>query len=117
MANINTAAIVSAYEAGTSMRELANAHNISRQTVRRVLIDAGAYTNTTTEYATRRLDDGADLDTIASELGISRKALIQNLPHTKGLYGQDDATKNAKAIRRMRASLKGGKNSDNSRDR
>lgn len=106
MSNINTAAIVSAYEAGTSMTELSRMHQISRQTVRRVLIDAGAYANTTTVYAQSRLDAGAGLDEIASELGISRKALIQNLPHIRGLYGQSTATKNAKAIRAMRARRK-----------
>lgn len=106
MPDINTAAIVSAYEAGTSMTEISRAHRISRQTVRRILIDAGAYSNTTTVYAQSRLDAGAGLDEIASELGISRKALIQNLPHTRGLYGQSTATDNAKAIRAMRARRK-----------
>jgi predicted DNA-binding protein YlxM (UPF0122 family) len=106
MRDTNTAAIVSAYEAGTSMTEIARAHRISRQTVRRILIDAGAYANTNTVYAKRRLDEGADLDTIAAELEISRNALIQSLPHTRGLYGQQTATKNAKTIRAMRARRK-----------
>lgn len=106
MPDINTSAIVSAYEAGTSMTEISRAHHISRQTVRRILIDAGAYSNTTTVYAQRRLDENADLDTIAAELGITRGALIQNLPHSRGLYGQDTATKNAIAIRAMRARRK-----------
>lgn len=101
--DINTVAIVSAYEAGTSMTEIAHAHHISRQTVRRILIDAGAYANTTTVYAQRRMDEGADLDQIAGELKISRNALLQNLPHTRGLYNQSAATKNAKTIRAMRA--------------
>lgn len=103
MSDINTAAIVSAYEAGTSMTEIARAHHISRQTVRRILIDAGAYASTTTVYAQRRLDEGADLDTIAAELEISRNALLSSLPHTRGLYGQQTASQNAKAIRAMRA--------------
>lgn len=106
MPDINTASIVSAYETGASMTEIARAHHISRQTVRRILIDAGAYANTKTVYAKRRLEDGADLDTIAAELRITRNALLQNLPHTRGLYGQDTATKNAKAIRAMRARRK-----------
>lgn len=103
MQDINTAAIVSAYEAGASMEDIANTHNISCQTVRRVLIDAGAYANTTTIYAQRRLEEGADLDTIASELGITRKALISNLPHTKGIYNLGEkASLNAKRIRACR---------------
>ena len=110
MPDINTAAIVSAYEAGTSMTEIARAHNISRQKVRRILIDTGAYASPTTVYAQRRLDDGADLDTIAAELEISRNALISSLPHTRGLYGQQTATQNAKTIRAMRARRKELKN-------
>lgn len=109
MSDINIPALVSAYEAGTSMTEIARAHRISRQTVRRILIDAGSYSSTTTVYAQRRLDEGADLDTIAAELGITRNALIQSLPHTRGLYGQSTASKNAKTIRAMRARRKENK--------
>lgn len=39
-----------------------------------------------------------------------RNALISSLPHTRGLYGQDTATKNAKTIRAMRARRKELKN-------
>lgn len=106
MPDINIPALVSAYEAGASMTEIARAHHISRQTVRRILIDAGAYTNTTTIYAKRRLDEGASLDEIASEIGISRNGVLASLPHTKGLYGLSDPSKNAKRIRAMRARRK-----------
>ena len=102
MPDINTASIVSAYEAGTSMRELAHAHRIGLERVRRILIDAGAYANTTTIYAQRRLAEGASLDEIAAELGISRNGVLASLPHTKGLYGLSDPSKNAKRIRAMR---------------
>lgn len=102
MPDINTAAIVSAYEAGTSMTEIARAHNISRQTVRRILIDAGAYANSTTVYALSRLDAGAGLDEIAAELNISRNALISNLPHSKGVYRKANPSRIARNLRAMR---------------
>lgn len=102
MQDVNTNAIVTAYEAGTSMRELASAHHISLQRVRRILIDAGVYANSTTVYAQSRLAAGIGLDQIAEELGITRNALLSNLPHSKGLYGLSDATQNAKRIRAMR---------------
>lgn len=104
--DINVTSIVTAYEAGTSMREIAAAHHISKQLVRRILIDAGAYANTTTVYALSRLDAGASLDEIAAELGITRNAVISNLPHTKGVYGQSNPTANAARIRAFRARKK-----------
>ena len=106
MSDINIPSLVSAYEAGTSMRELALAHRISPQRVRRILIDAGAYTNTTTDYAQRRLAEHASLDEIAAELHISKNALLSNLPHTKGLYGGSNPSRNARRIRAMRARRK-----------
>lgn len=102
MADINIPALISEYDAGASMRELAAQHRISPQRVRRILIDAGVYTNTTTLYAQKRLEDGASLDQIAEELNISKNALLGNLPHTKGVYGQSNASANAKRIRALR---------------
>jgi hypothetical protein len=106
MPDINIPALVSAYEAGTSMRELAASHHISLQRVRRILIDAGAYANDKTVYAQRRLDENATLDEIAAELGITRNALLSNLPHTKGIYGSTTPTANATRIRAFRARKK-----------
>lgn len=109
MPDINIPALVSAYEAGTSMRELARAHHIGLERVRRILIDAGVYANATTIYAQRRLAEHASLDDIAAELGISRNGVLTSLPHTKGLYGLSDPSKNAKRIRAMRARRKENK--------
>lgn len=102
MANINVKSIVTAYEAGTSMRELASAHHTSLQRIRRILIDAGAYRTETTDYAERRLAEGASLDQIAQELSITKNAVIGHLPHSKGLYGLENPTRNAENIRAMR---------------
>ena len=102
MADINIPALISEYAAGASMRELAERHRISLQRVRRILIDNGAYSNATTIHAQKRLEDGASLAQIAEELNISKNALIGNLPHTKGVYGQSNASANAKRIRALR---------------
>lgn len=99
---IDTKKIVDDYCAGVSMKELGKAYRLSPQTIRRILIDAGAYANETTDYAMSRLEDGASLDQIASELGVTKNAVISNLPHSKGLYGLDDASANAKRIRACR---------------
>lgn len=102
MADINIHALISEYAAGASMRELAERHSISLQRVRRILIDNGSYANETTIHAMKRLEDGASLEQIAEELNISKNALIGNLPHTKGVYGQSNASENAKRIRAFR---------------
>lgn len=101
MMDVSTKSIVTAYEAGTSMRELASTHHTSLQRIRRILIDAGAYRSETTDYAERRLAEGASLDQIAQELSITRNALIGHLPHSKGLYGMENPSRNAIRIRAM----------------
>ncbi len=106
MPDVNVSSLISAYEAGTSMRVLASTYHISPYLVRRILFDAGVYANETTIYAKKRQNEGASLDEIAAELKVSRNAILSNLPHTKGRYGLSTPTQNAERIRRMREKRK-----------
>lgn len=66
------------FEAGTSMRDIAYTNKTTHQRIRRILLDDGAYETIETIYAKKQLEEGADLNTIAAELGMSRNEVISN---------------------------------------
>lgn len=87
---------------GQSIREIASAANVSRQVVRRVLIEAGLFESEISNQISRLAADGKSPDEIANMLEISRSAVNSYLPYSKGRYKTDAPTENALRIRKTR---------------
>ncbi len=99
---MTTEEIVARYQATESLRETAYAAKLSRQKVRRILITAGVWSSSRTDDIHRLMGEGKSTREIASELDMTENAVISYLPYTKGIYGADEPTENALAIRRWR---------------
>lgn len=93
--------IIAQYKISESIKSTAKKLQIGEQTVRRVLILAGAYATDKSEKVAELLRSGLSADAIAKEMGISRSAVQQYLPYTKGSY-HNPPSKNALRIRRCR---------------
>lgn len=74
--------IVSEYESGNTVKTIARANKISEHLVHKVLAEAGITNATpTADIVTKMYADGADIGTIARELGIGRNAVDKYLPY------------------------------------
>lgn len=99
------------HEQGVSIKEIAHRLRISEQKARRILITTGSYTTPTIRRIAEETAAGKTIDEIAAELGVTVKAVIANMPYSKGSYSMEYPSKNALAIRRCRE--KGKENEQN----
>lgn len=95
--------IIKTYHECGSIRMTAAMHQLSTYKVRKLLIDAGEYTNEVASQVNELHDLGLSVEEIAEQLEISPKAVSGYLPYTKGPYGSLTPTKNAQNIRAYRA--------------
>lgn len=94
------------HEQGVSIKEIARRLSISEQKTRRILITAGTYTTPTIRRIAEETAAGKTIDEIAAGLGVTAKAVIANMPYSKGSYNMEYPSKNALAIRRCRGKEK-----------
>lgn len=90
------------YEHCASIRQTAEAFGISPQKCRRMLISAGVYTTPLASKIAELYEQGVAAEQIAKILGMRAKTVLAYTPYTKGVYNDDNPSKNALAIRRHR---------------
>ncbi len=98
--------VTSLFDQGLSMRSIARHTGLPRQVVRRILITTGQYESENAAYLRKRSEQGATIEDVAKELGITTKALIQHTPYKKGRYNLETPSPNAIRIRACRARKK-----------
>lgn len=78
-----------------NMSETARNLNLSKQTVKRVLITNGIYPSKRAQQIANLNDLGMNVSDIAEFLTISEDIVHSNLPYTKGGYATGQKSKNA----------------------
>lgn len=73
--------IIASYRQTQSIRVTARQYNISAQSIRRILIQAGEYSTPTSSYISGRLDRGESIAQIAKDLGRSPNAVQSYAPY------------------------------------
>lgn len=99
---MNKPAIITYYREIRSIKATARASGISEQSVRRILIDAGAYRSPTASEVCRRAEAGEAPEQIAQALGLSIKSVMSYLPYSKGPYCIGEKSVNSQRIARHR---------------
>lgn len=95
--------IVELYSSGNySINAIASESGRCAQSVRKVLISAGAYTNDTHAAVCDLHAQGMSADEITLRLGVSKSTVMTYVPYKRGPYKKDSPTENAIRIRAMR---------------
>ena len=87
---------------GLSIKEIASRLEFNEHKIIKILVTAGAYENETYTQVKRLRELGLSDAEIMSELGIGRATINDYTPYTKGIYGLNNPTENAKRIRKSR---------------
>lgn len=95
--------IIGIYRKTDSIHETSRRTGVSTSTVRRVLVEAGAYTNSSAAKVTELAAQGKSAAEIAVELNLSKKYVQAYMPYTKGAYSIGEKSTNAQRIARHRA--------------
>lgn len=93
--------IIKEYKACGTIKGTAKVVGVSEPTVRRVLIDAGEYSNETVASVSALREAGKSQKEICEILHLSESTVLGALPYTKGTY-KDEPTVNALRIRKCR---------------
>lgn len=102
MPKTSIAKVVEIYNSSNSIRATAKELKISFQTVRKILITEGLYSDEKTIRINEFLSKGLTVEEICSKLKMSEKYLNSYLPYTKGCSVASEPSKNAKHIRECR---------------
>ncbi|KGF52632.1 hypothetical protein [Flavonifractor plautii] len=94
--------IIASYRQTQSIRVTARQYNISAQSIRRILIQAGEYSTPTSSYISGRLDRGESIAQIAKDLGRSPNAVQSYAPYNRGAYCVGEKSENALKIKKYR---------------
>lgn len=98
MMDVTITSVARLWEQQCSQKEIARRLHISEQKVRKILITIGAKeTDISRMYA-----GGASIADIAQKTGLSRAAVLTNIPYIKGIYAAEYPTINALRIRKCR---------------
>lgn len=103
--------ILDRYRRTDSIKAVSREVGISEQSVRRVLIQHGAYTSQRAEQIGALWEAGKSVAEIAEELHITPKSVIVYLPYSRIPYISTEKTKNAMNIRAWRERV-AAKNAD-----
>lgn len=99
-----TERVLHLYDHGAdSLNALAKATEISKQTVRRILITNGRWVSDTSEEVGKLYANGLTPGEISEKVGISYKMVMAYLPYPKGPRKDWPDTLNAQRIRATRA--------------
>lgn len=90
--------IIRVYSSLDSIKATARELGISEQTVRRVLLGAGAYTSERFEEICQLHEDGLSAGDIAKKLKVSKNTVQAYLPYVRTPYVEAEKSKNAMAI-------------------
>lgn len=102
-----TERVLHLYDHGVdSLNVLAKATEISKQTVRRILITNGRWTSDTSEEIGKLYAHGLTPSEISEKVGISYKMVMAYLPYPKGPRKDWPDTLNAQRIRATREKKK-----------
>ena len=94
--------IVSLYHQCGSIKETARIFRLSEQTIRRILITNGEYSNETSEAVCGLREKGLSVQEISDLLHIAPSTVFGNLPYRRGSYAIGPKTRNAKKIKAWR---------------
>jgi hypothetical protein len=100
-----TARVLELYAEFGKIKPTARAAGISEQTVRKLLITAGAYSCELSNTVKHMLESGMTIAEIASTLGKSENAVRSYMPYEKGTYLKPPSV-NALRIRKHRQKRK-----------
>ena len=98
--------VLESYEITKNISETARNLNLSKQTVKRVLITNGIYPSKRAQQISNLNGLGMTVSDIAEFLKISEDTVRSNLPYTKGGYVTGPKSENAKKIAQCRANKK-----------
>ena len=98
--------VVSLYETTGSLNETAKHLHVSVDTVRKMLISAGAYETARTRKIGELYQSGKSVREIAAALDLTENCVSANLPYTRSSYLIPSETVNAQRIRECRARKK-----------
>ena len=87
---------------GLSIKEIASRLEFNEHKIIKILVTAGTYENETYTQVKGLRELGLSDAEIMSELGIGRATINDYTPYTKGIYGLNNPTENAKRIRKSR---------------
>lgn len=87
---------------GLSLKQIGRELNISEQKVRKILITAGLWSSETCEKVAALEKKGCSIDQIASEVHLTRNAVLSYMPYDRGMQNAETPTANALRIRKCR---------------
>ena len=87
---------------GLSIKEIASRLEFNEHKIIKILVTAGTYENETYTQVKGLRELGLSDAEIMSELGIGRATINDYTPYTKGIYGLNNPTENAKRISKSR---------------
>jgi len=100
--NLDVKKIINRYQDGDSMKQIACEVGVSPSKVRKILITAGELQSKLSREINKLYDAGYSVAQISEITGHSKKWINNNLPYSKGLYKEENATENAQRIRNHR---------------
>lgn len=100
--DIDIEEIVKGYKSGMPMSELCQWNGMSRSKIIKILITEGVYTNETYDRIKDMRENGKSDWEIMDRLDINKNTLNMYTPYKKAIYNLDNASVNAKRIRKSR---------------
>lgn len=101
-----SAEIIAAYHDHPTIYTAAKRCGCPRQVARRVLISAGLYSTPRTQQVQAMLSSGLTVDQVAAALGVTRTAVVCNMPYSLGCRADAIPSAHALRMRKYRKRLK-----------
>lgn len=98
--------IIELYNSLQSIKAVSRETGISEQKIKRILISEGLYSCEIGDEIQKLYEQGISIDEICKKVKRGRSCVISYLPYSKGEYGREDVTENAKKIREWREKRK-----------
>lgn len=98
--------IAKSYNAGMTIKEIADWNKVNSHKIVKILVTAGVYTSETYDRIKGLRLDGKSDDEISYMLGLSKATMNDYTPYKKGIYNLEIPTENARNLREYRRRLK-----------
>lgn len=96
--------IVKGYNAGMSIKKIAEMSSISEGKIKKLLVTAGVFSNEIYDRIKNMRLEGKSDEEIARHLRLKKSAMAIYTPYQKGIYGLKNPSKNARNLREYRKS-------------
>ena len=97
------------YKNGLTIKDIERSGACSFSKARKILIHAGLYQSKRSLEINQYINDGLSLKEIADKLNITLQTINSHLKYNKGIYLDENPTKNAISIRKYRSKIQNEK--------